>query len=156
MQPFILQPKLIIQELCRLELTWDDEVPAEVGKEWHKWLSGIKDIANFSFPRCVVRDNAYKSTEMHVFSVLIHTAYAVTCFGRFIHDDGTVLLQFLFSKCKVCPVSGSLTISRLELVAASLATCVACSVLQESNVKYECVVYWSDSAATIHLIRNST
>ena len=29
-QPFILQPKLIIQELCRSELAWDDEVPMEV------------------------------------------------------------------------------------------------------------------------------
>ena len=49
-QPFILQPKLIIQELCRLGLSWDDEVPAEIGKEWHKWLAGIKEIANYSFP----------------------------------------------------------------------------------------------------------
>ena len=64
------------------------------------------------------------------------TAYAVACFGRFIYDDGTVLLQFLFGKCKVCPTGGSLTIPRLELVAASLATRVACSVLRESNVKY--------------------
>ena len=59
-QPFILQPKLIIQELCRLGLSWDDEVPAEVVKDWHKWLSGIKDIAKFSFPWCVVCHNAYK------------------------------------------------------------------------------------------------
>ena len=102
-QPFILQPKLIIQELCRLGLSWDDEVPVEVSKEWHKWLSGIKDIANFSFPRCVVCDNTYKRAEMNVFSDASHTAYSVTCFRRFIHGDVTVLLQFLFGKCKVCP-----------------------------------------------------
>ena len=71
---------------------------------------------------------------MHVFSDASLTAYAVTCFGRFTYNDGTVLLNFLFGKRKVCPVSGSLTIPRLELVAASLATRVACSVLQESNV----------------------
>ena len=35
-------------------------------------------------------------------------------------------------------------------------TTIACSVLLESNVKYERVIYWSDSAATLHLIRNST
>ena len=85
---------------------------------------------------------------MHVFSDASRTAYAVTCFGRFIYDDGTVSLQFLFGKCKVCPASGSLTIPHLELVAASLATRVTCSVLKESNVKYEHVVYWSNSAAT--------
>ena len=62
----------------------------------------------------------------------------------------------MFGKCKVCPASGSLTIPRLELVAASLATRVACSILQDSNVKYEHLIYLSDSTAILHLIRNST
>ena len=93
---------------------------------------------------------------MHVFSDSSRTAYAVTCFGRFIYDDGSVSMQFLFGKCKVCPMSGLLTIPRLELVAAALATRIACSVLQESNIKYERVIYWSDSSATLHLIRNNT
>ena len=66
-QPFILQPKLIIQELCHYGLSWNNEVPIEVSKEWCKWLFGIKDIVKFSFPRCVVQDNTYKSAEMHVF-----------------------------------------------------------------------------------------
>ena len=42
------------------------------------------------------------------------------------------------------------------MVAASLATRVACSILQESDVKYERVVYWSDSTAVLHLIQNNT
>ena len=54
------------------------------------------------------------------------------------------------------PMSGALTIPRLELVAAAVATRIACSVLQESNIKYEHVVYWSDSSATLFLIRNNT
>ena len=137
-------------------LSWDVEVPADISKEGYKWLFGIKDIANFSFPWCIVRNNSYKSVEMHSFSDVRRTAYAVTCFGRFIYHDGSVSLQFLFGKSKFCPVSGSLSIPCLELVAASLTTRVACSVLQESNIKYECVIYWFDSAATLHLIRNST
>ena len=76
LQPFVLHPKLIIQELSRLGLSWDDEVPLNVKKDWNKWLSGIKDISNFDFPRCVVQDNSYKSTEMHVFSDSIHETYA--------------------------------------------------------------------------------
>ena len=53
-------------------------------------------------------------------------------------------------------MSGALTIPQLELVAAALATCIACSVLQESKIKYKRIVYWSDSSATLHLIRNNT
>ena len=84
------------------------------------------------------------------------TTYTVTCFRRFIYYDRSVSLQFLFGKNKVCPVSGSLTILHLELVVASLAIRLACSMLQESNIKYVRVVYWSYSAATLHLIWNST
>ena len=90
------------------------------------------------------------------FSDSRRVVYAVTCFGRFIFNDGTVSMQFLFGKCKVCPMSGSLTIPQLELVAGASATRIACSVLQESNIKYERVVYWSDLSATLHLICNNT
>ena len=93
---------------------------------------------------------------MHVFSDSSHEAYAVTCFARFVNNDNTLSVRFLLGKCKVCPMSGSLTIPRLELVAAALATRIACSVLQESNIKYERVVYWSDLSATLFLIRNNT
>ena len=48
-------------------------------------------------------------------------------------------------------MSGALTIPRLELVAAALATRIVCSMLQTSNVKYERVIYWSNSLATLHL-----
>ena len=71
-QPFILQSKLTIQELCRLGLSWDDEVPIEVKRDWNKWLSRIKDILNFNIPSCVVRNNVYKSAEMHIFSDARH------------------------------------------------------------------------------------
>ena len=93
---------------------------------------------------------------MHVFLDSSREAYAVMCFGRFVHNDDTVSVRFLFGKCKVCPTNGSLTIPHLKLVAAALATRIACSVLQESNIKYEHVVYWSDSSATLYLIRNNT
>ena len=62
----------------------------------------------------------------------------------------------MFGKCKICPVSCTLKIPHLELVVAALATRVATSMLQESNIKYDRVVYWSDSLATLHLIRNTT
>ena len=103
-----------------------------------------------------MQDNNYKCAELHVFSDASRTAYAVTCFGRFVYGNGKVVLSFLFGKCKISPVSGSLTIPRLELVAASLATRVACSVLQESDVKYERVIYWSGSTAVLHFIQNNT
>ena len=118
-------------------------------KDWNKWLYGIEDISNFSFRRCIIQDNSYKGTEMQTFSDSSREANAVTCFGRFVHNDNTVSVRFLFRKCKVCPMSRSLTIPHLELVVAALATRIACSVLQERDIKYEHAIYWSDSCATL-------
>ena len=109
-------------------------------------------ISNFNFARCIVKNSTYKNAEMHVFTDSSQEAYAVTYFGRITYSDDTMSVIFLFGKDKVCPMSGALTILRLELVAAVLATRIAFSVLMESNVKYERVIYWSDSLATLHLI----
>ena len=80
----------------------------------------------------------------------------MVCFGRFVYSDGEVVLSFLFGKSKISPNNGELSIPRLELVAAALATRVACLVLQENNIKFDRVLYWTDSSAVLHLIRNNT
>ena len=104
----------------------------------------------------MIKNVSYKHAEMHIFADASCDAYALTCYGGFLYDDNTVSIVFLFRKCKVCPMGVTLTIPQLELVAAALATRVASSMVQESNVKYKHILYWSDSLATLHLIRNTT
>ena len=118
-------------------------------------MSSIGKVADCDFSRCIIKRNGVKRTEMHVFCDASRVAYAVVCFGRFVYDDGSVILSFLFGKSKVSPNNGELSIPRLELIAASLATRVACSVLQESGIKFEHILYWTDSTAVLHLIRNN-
>ena len=91
---------------------------------------------------------------MLVFVNSSRDAYTVSCFGRFIYKDNSV--SFLFGKCKVLPIGGTLTIHGLELVAATLDTRDIKSMVQESNVKYNRSIYWSDSLSTLHLIQNNT
>ena len=88
-------------------------------------------IWNFEFPRCIVNSNFYKSAEMHVFTDSSRDAYAVACFGRFIYSDNSVSVIFLFEKCKVCTVGGTLSIPHLVLVAAVLSMSVVKCTLQK-------------------------
>ena len=37
-RPFILRAKLILQDLCRRKLSWDDAVPEEYLANWNRWL----------------------------------------------------------------------------------------------------------------------
>ena len=98
----------------------------------------------------------YNSAEMHVFADSSHDAYSVSCFRRFKYDDDKIAVVFLFGKCKVYPVVGTLLVPCLEFVAAAMATRISKSIAQESNIVFERTFYWSDSLSTLHLIRNST
>ena len=36
-EPFLLQEKLLNQELCRANLGWDEVIPEKIQIEWTKW-----------------------------------------------------------------------------------------------------------------------
>ena len=78
---------------------------------------------------------------MHVFADSSRDAYSGICFGCFTYNDDKVTIVFLFGKCKVCPVGGTLSISHLELVAAAMATLISKSIVQESNISFKRTVY---------------
>ena len=58
-QPFVLKPKLLIQELSRLKLDCDDVVSKNIEDEWQDWFLNIKNISQFSFDRCIIPDTKY-------------------------------------------------------------------------------------------------
>ena len=140
-QPFSLKPKLIIQELSRLKLLWDDEILDSIKNDWRVWLSEITGISKFEFPRCIVKNNNFISAEMHIFPDSSHEVYSVSVYGRFTYNNSKIDVVFLFGKCKVCPVGDTFPIPRLELVAAAMATRISKSIVLDSNIDFECTIY---------------
>ena len=49
--PNLLEPKLIIQELSKLKINWDSEIPLEIETRWIKWKSGLDKISQVSLNR---------------------------------------------------------------------------------------------------------
>ena len=52
--PVILPAKRILQDLCRIQLSWDEEIPEVYRLQWDQWLKTIPDISRFTIPRCYV------------------------------------------------------------------------------------------------------
>eukprot|EP00794_Sanderia_malayensis_P021405 gene21405-biopygen17186 len=50
--PFILPAKTILQDLCRLKLSWDDEIPNSNSLQWRNWLHDLPDLENYTIDRC--------------------------------------------------------------------------------------------------------
>ena len=99
-QPFILKPKLLIQDLSRLKYSWDDEVPSHIQKEWLTGFSEISEMVNFKFPHCIVSDVNYSIAEMHAFADASKEAYMVACFGHLFHQIMKLQLAFYLENVK--------------------------------------------------------
>ena len=42
----------INQELCKLKLSWDNNIPEEIRLHWRKWREGLINLQGFRISRC--------------------------------------------------------------------------------------------------------
>ena len=72
--PFILPAKLLLQDLCRRGLGWDDEVPDLHLTHWLAWVDDLPKISRIAIGRCV---KPVKSSDprisLHVRSIISAT-----------------------------------------------------------------------------------
>ena len=47
----ILKAKLILQELCRLELGWDEPIPEQLAIRWSNWISNLTYLSELKVDR---------------------------------------------------------------------------------------------------------
>ena len=50
--PFLLQGKLLIQQLCKENLGWDETIPDNIQRQWTKWERQLKELERLSVDRC--------------------------------------------------------------------------------------------------------
>ena len=68
--PFVLTAKKILQDLCKMKLGWDEEIPPEYNVRWQKWLRDLPMLSKLAIDRCFKPANfgtiAYR--QLHHFS----------------------------------------------------------------------------------------
>ena len=52
--PFTLLGKMLLQEMCRLDLGWDDPMPEHMSAQWRSWIVQLPELTNFNHRRCFV------------------------------------------------------------------------------------------------------
>ncbi|KAJ8962212.1 hypothetical protein NQ318_018184 [Aromia moschata] len=82
--------------------------------------------------------------EMHGFADASEDAYGACIYIRSINDDGNVHTNLLCAKSKVSPLK-TVTLPRLELMAALLLARLARIVKHSLRVKFDRCIFWSDS-----------
>ena len=46
--PFVLTAKKILQDLCKMKLGWDKEIPLEYNVRWQKWLIDLPMLSKLA------------------------------------------------------------------------------------------------------------
>lgn len=150
LSPFTVRARLLMQEMCAAGVDWDDVLPEKLETKWNNWLSELLKIQTISFPRCL-RLSQPTDIQLHVFSDASRAAYAAVAYLSCKYPDHPPTSRLVGSKCRVSPVK-AMTIPRLELMGAVVATRLAKNLIRVLKVKS--VIFWVDSTNVLYWVRN--
>ena len=155
--PFTLTAKIIMQDLTRLKLKWDDSIPDEFQCPWQKWLYELPRLADFSLDRYMKsRDlEGCMVCELHHFADASQKAYGTVSYLRTINSQGSTHSSFIMAKSHLAPLK-SQTIPRLELAAAALSVKSDKMLRAELEIPIESSTFWTDSTTVIRYIENES
>ena len=98
-------------------------------------------------------DTLFQS-QLHHFADASSVAYSTVSYLRVIASNGTIFCNFLLAKSRLAPLK-TVSIPRLELVAATMATKVDVSLRNNFDSSLSESVFWTDSMSVLYMIRNS-
>lgn len=155
--PVVLPAKLLLQNLCKKGLGWDDEILSNYLPRWKVWLNGLPKLSQVSVDRCVKRRivGSIVSSEFHHFWDASQSAYGAVSYLRVVDSEGQIHCSFLLGKSRLAPLK-QVTISRLELAAATLSIRLNKVLKNELEIPIDSITFWSDSMTVLRYIGNES
>ena len=148
-----IRAKIGMQELWRMDFDWDDELPLEVKTKWVQLLDKIQELGNVTFARCLLTPGAVEPPLLCVFSDAPTKAFGCCAYIRKKNPDSTYEVNLVAAKSRVAPLK-QLTVPRLELQAAVLASRLAKTIQEESRIHFKSVHFFTDSTITLAWIKS--
>ena len=147
--PCTIVVKILLQDLWKLKLAWDDPVSDHIAQAWKSWREELPLITSHCITRYhLVKGKEVSSLQLHGFSDASDSAYAGVVYLRAVYTDTTVSTSLLLAKTKVTPISGS-TIPRNELNGAQLLSKILITVADILSIPLSDVYAWSDSTIVL-------
>ncbi|KAI2661009.1 UvrABC system protein B [Labeo rohita] len=153
--PVILPAKILMQQLCKEKLTWDDDIPEQFAKRWKAWLQELHQLSEFSVARCIkpVDFGVTTTAQLHHFSDASEMGYGVVSYLKLVNADGLTHCAFMMGKSRVAPLKQT-TIPRMELTAAVVAVNTDKMLKSELEMELLDSIFWTDSTTVLRYIDN--
>ena len=130
-------------------------MPLTVQDNWISLFQEMKELDTVSFERCLTVSNAVEPPMLCVFADASQDAFWACVYVRQRKDDETYGVKFIAAKPRIAPLK-QLTIPRLELQGAVLASRLAKSIQEESRIPFKDVQFFTDSTITLAWIQSSS
>ena len=144
---------MALQEAWLRGLEWDEEFPDDLKLTTHQWAKQLPDAPQVKIPRCYRHhEEAVENVSLHTFVDASRLAYAAVSYIRYGHVNGQISVALVTAKARVTPIK-SVSIPRLELMAAVLGVRLAETVSEKLEIPLSQHTLWSDSMDVIYWIQ---
>ena len=153
--PVTLFPKLLLQDFCKQNRSWDEPLNEDEVDDWKKWLRSLPHLSKLQIKSCL-KPSEFKaiSYELHFFSDASLRCYGSCCYLRMGDNAGYHYCSFIIGKARVAPLK-AVSLPRLELTAAVLSVRLYLLVTKELDLPNCNCVFWTDFTATLQCIQNN-
>ncbi|UYV69731.1 hypothetical protein LAZ67_7000518 [Cordylochernes scorpioides] len=156
LSPTTVVLKLLLQEIWKLKIGWDEDIPASIQRKWNTFEREMKHFQHISIPRCIFQRNLLISKmQMHGFCDSSELAYSAVCYLRITYEYNQIETILLTAKTKVAPIK-KITIPRLELCAALMLGQLQSQTTQALPFKIDEQFYWTDSKIVLAWITSES
>ncbi|UYV61907.1 hypothetical protein LAZ67_1007032 [Cordylochernes scorpioides] len=156
LSPTTVVLKLLLQELWKLKIGWDEDIPASIQRKWNTFEREMKHFQQISIPRCIFKRNLLISNmQMHGFCDSSELAYSAVCYLRITYENNQIETILLTAKTKVAPIK-KITIPRLELCAALMLAQLQSQTTQALPFNIDEQFYWTDSKIVLAWITSES
>lgn len=153
---FVVYAKILLQEIWRCKVGWDDPLPTVLRDKWFQWLNALPKVERVHIPRLYsVRMSPLPPTsiQLHLFVDASLEAYAAVAYFR-IEDESGVDSCLVIAKSRVAPIK-PMSVPRLELQGGVLGTRLAGSIINShTDMQIDKTIIWCDSRTVLSWIKS--
>ena len=148
--PFLVQAKVIIQEIWKLKIDWDTRIPDAVCAPWQTWLDQFAEIPEIKITRWTGLKAKGTPYQIHTFCDASEEGTCAAVYIR-VKTGNEITTNLLAAKSRVTPLKAE-SISRSELVAAVIAVRLCAVVKETFPASVEETFFWTDSEVCLRWI----
>eukprot|EP00057_Strongylocentrotus_purpuratus_P004826 XP_003729535.1 PREDICTED: uncharacterized protein LOC100892047 [Strongylocentrotus purpuratus] len=151
--PFVIRAKIGLQKMWEAGYDWDAVLPEECQIEWKRFFQEMEELKEVTFERCLTPKDVVGKPLLCIFSDASMHAFGACAYLRWETEDGDYKTRFVAAKSRVAPLK-PLTVPRLELQAAVLASRLYKTIVEQLTMEIDDVILFTDSMIALSWVRS--